>query len=252
MAPIIVWLTGWGMADSCWDKVRERLSDVRHVVPDYSQVSRPDEFYEVVAQSIPSLSGNELLVVGWSLGGMLALRLATEKRVAGLVLIGTTLRFVRDPAERERGIGAAILQRMKRQLAKDRERVMAQFVEQMFTEQKRGQNCADAGSAEGRWSQQALSAGLDYLESEDCRFAPERLSCPAVVIHGEDDVICPLGAGKELAGKLATADFLQLKNCGHVPHLVHPEQVSEAIERMVKRIAHRTNQASIQQQGDIL
>lgn len=77
MAPVIVWLTGWGMADSCWDKVRERLPDVRHVVPDYSQVSRPDEFYEVVAQSIQSLSGKNCLSLAgrwaecWPLGWQL-------------------------------------------------------------------------------------------------------------------------------------------------------------------------------------
>ncbi|MDR9504509.1 alpha/beta hydrolase [Brevibacillus agri] len=246
MTPAILWLTGWGMPDSCWEQVRRQLPCALHLAPDFSRVSRPEEFYEAVEQTARSVAGKELVVVGWSMGGLLALRLAASRPVAGLVLVGATMRFVRESAERDRGWGAAVLQRMKRLLPKDRERIMAQFAEQMLTAKERGQNRVDTGTAGAQWSQQALLAGLDYLAREDCRHKAASLSCPAVVIHGTDDLICPLAAGEELAGALPAAEFVRLQDCGHAPHIFYPDVVGTAVTRMVKQIAQKHGQASVQ------
>ncbi|MGZ0051729.1 alpha/beta fold hydrolase [Brevibacillus gelatini] len=246
MTPAILWLTGWGMTVSCWQEVCQQIPCALHLAPDYSRVSRPEQFLEVVEQTARSIAGNELIVVGWSMGGLLALRLAASRPVAGLVLIGTTMRFVREPAERDKGWGAAVLQRMKRLLPTEREWVMAQFAEQMLSAKEREQNRLEMEKAGGQWSEQALLAGLDYLASEDCRHAAASLSCPAIVISGTDDLICPLAAGKELANTLPDADFLPLKDCGHMPHVFYPDVVGTAVTRMVKQIARKHGQASFQ------
>lgn len=235
MERTILWLPGWGMSEQCWSEVRARLPLCRHIAPDYSQVEGPAHFYEAVQKAVSGVDIRSLLVVGWSMGGMLAMRLASVYLVAGLVLIGSTGRFVRTRDEREKGWSEALLLRMKQLLPLERKRVMTDFVERMLTEKDRE---LAAGLPEhilsgSEWSLQSLVAGLVYLCEEDCRPLLSSLACPTLVIHGTEDVICPLAAGEELAALIPDASLMPIVGCGHAPPVIYPEVISEVIKRMV-------------------
>ncbi|MGG1658655.1 alpha/beta hydrolase [Brevibacillus sp. NRS-1366] len=235
MEKTMLWLPGWGMTDQCWSAVRSQFPSYRHLVPDYSAVTSPEHFAHAIQKEIHALEAQSLIVVGWSMGGMLALRLAAEHPVAGLVLIGTTARFVRSRDERQKGWSELLVQRMKQLLPMERERVMTDFMGRMLTEKEReeGQYLLWEDAGRQGWSLQALDAGLSYLCEEDCRPWLASLSCPTLIIHGTEDVICPMPAGEELAARIPHAAFLQLAGCGHAPPVFCPDVIAEAIKRMV-------------------
>ncbi|MGK5511006.1 alpha/beta fold hydrolase [Brevibacillus formosus] len=245
MRKVMLWLTGWGMPDCSWDAVRSQFPSYQHIIPTYSDVTDSSQFYERVEEEVRSLAVQELIVVGWSMGGMLGIRLAAQYPVAGLVLIGTTARFTCEQHDLRKGWHPVVLQRMKRQLSVARGRVMDAFVEQMLTPGEREQTGLHERLDSQKWSRAALIAGLTYLEEEDCRPFLSSLTTPTLVIHGTEDAICSFAAGKELASSLAGAHFVQIPDCGHAPHVFVPEVVGESLKRMVKQLAKEGNQQPI-------
>lgn len=233
--PAILWLPGWGVPIELWNPIRSRFPSCHHVIPDYTRVTRPDEFMVMIEKEIGSISHMPLIVVGWSMGGMLAQRLAARCPVAGLVLISTTGRFVRSREERSKGWPEAYVSRMQRGLAEDRERVMEAFYLSILTERERlEKQCSFHVKGQNEWTQEALMAGLAYLREEDCRPFSPALFCPATIIHGTDDTVCPVAAGEELAACIPEATFIQIEDCGHAPLISHPEIIELAVQRMVE------------------
>ncbi|MDF2682133.1 MAG: alpha/beta hydrolase [Brevibacillus sp.] len=233
--PAILWLPGWGMADELWDPIRSRFPSCRHIIPDFSQVTRPDEFMAMIEKEIGRISHYSLIVVGWSMGGMLAQRLAARYTVIGLVLISTTGRFIRSREERSKGWPEAYLSRMQRGLAEDRERVMEAFYLSILTERERlEKKCSFHVMGQNEWTQEALMAGLSYLREEDCRPFSPAIFCPTTIIHGKDDTVCPVAAGEELAACIPEATCIQIEDCGHAPLIFHPEIIKLAVQRMVE------------------
>lgn len=104
----ILWLTGWSMTDTVFDRLRELLPGFHHVFVDYSDADSPEKMLlltETAAENMRSSdisTGNTralhgpLLIGGWSLGGLLALRLAVKGLADGLVLFAATARFTRS------------------------------------------------------------------------------------------------------------------------------------------------------------
>lgn len=235
MKAAMLWLNGWGMSNEAWRGMRSQFPECEHTVPDLSRADRPEAFYEIARQAALSTASLPLIAVGWSLGGMLAQRLAAEGLAVGLVLIGTTARFVRPREERRLGWLDAQVQRMERALYADRTGVMRTFWQSMFTAEERQRDRADPSvSFCDAWPLSALAAGLSYLREEDLRPLLGSITCPTLVIHGTADGICPYAAGEELAARIPAARLKAIDGGGHALPLVHRQAVAEAIKRMVE------------------
>lgn len=70
---------------------------------------------------------------------------------------------------------------------------------------------------------------LAILGSGDRSAELTRISTPTLVIHGEDDPLLPLAAGKEVAELIPGSRFLQLPNMGHDLPPIHFDAMTEAI-----------------------
>lgn len=245
MEKAILWLPGWGMADAVWNDIRSEIQHCRHLAPDYSQVTQPEHFWEAVQEAVLPMGTHTLFVVGWSMGGMLAQRLASVRHVSGLVLISTTDRFARPRTERTHGWTKEHLRKMQRALAVNREQVMTSFAELMASEDERLQEAALTRVVGAEWTPEALHAGLSFLSEEDGGGRLDAIRCPTLVIHGSDDQVCPVSAGERLASGIEQATFLPVAHCGHAPMIFHHETVSAAIKRMVENSVEDDGRAAI-------
>jgi len=79
----------------------------------------------------------------------------------------------------------------------------------------------------------ALGPGLDEAAT---RAITDRLRCPVLVIHGEDDRIRPVAAGAELAA-LTGAEFIRMPGVGHCPQARKPVAVNLALREFVDKAA---------------
>ncbi|WP_247900744.1 alpha/beta fold hydrolase [Paenibacillus pabuli] len=225
----ILWLTGWSMPDAVFDRLRLLFPDFRHMSVDYSAADSPEEMLCLTETAVKDMLGikgspcrervahGPLLLSGWSLGGLLALRLAAKGYADGLILFGATAHFTRPKEEFGRGLADAYVRQMIKGILRDRHAVETNFRKVMFTEQEWEAGLAERLPHTGSWTTQALLAGLQLLRTENSLSQLPSIDCPVLIFHGTEDKICPYGAGLELMNQLPHAKLITLTACGHAP-----------------------------------
>ena len=88
--------------------------------------------------------------------------------------------------------------------------------------------CLDRGAP----SPEALAAGLAILRDTDLRSNIGAIAIPAMVIHGERDVLAPVGAGRWLAQSLPMARLVEIEGAAHLPFVSHADRVAAALEQL--------------------
>ncbi len=204
----------------------------------------------VAAGAQPSLAGlaglldasqGAVVLVGWSLGAMLAIEAAAAfpEKIAALVLISGTARFCAAPEHQ--GVAPAVLRAMKVGFKRNPQSVLRAFYAQCAAPHAEHISGAD----ERHWtaclpSEQArhkLLNGLFYLESADLRNILPQLNLPVLVLHGRADMIVPWQAGAQLAKCLPCGNWKLFDGVGHDLPLRFPELVAAEIEAFLKGLA---------------
>jgi pimeloyl-[acyl-carrier protein] methyl ester esterase len=181
-------------------------------------------------------------VLGWSLGGMLALELARRhpQHLRALLLVATTPKFVAGP-NWEHGLPAAVLDEFSRGLEQDYRRTVQTFLALQARGDERAQDALRLLrarlAAHGVPDRRGLATGLDILRDTDLREALPQITLPALVVAGEHDRLTPPEAGRELALRLPLARFHLIGRSGHAPFLSHPDAVLVEVAAFLSRHA---------------
>lgn len=83
---------------------------------------------------------------------------------------------------------------------------------------------------------------LHFFRNEESRFSPwsmlDKVSCPVLILAGEDDPMCPLPVVEELASQLpaATTRLVRLPNARHEIFRDRPDLAFPAIEDFMRRV----------------
>ncbi|BBH19044.1 transporter [Paenibacillus baekrokdamisoli] len=240
----ILWLTGWSMPNTVFDRLRVLLPNFHHVSVDYSDADSPEKMLlltETEARNIPNPDesvcrvrasrGKPLLIGGWSLGGLLALGLACKKLADGLILFGATAQFTRSKEEFDRGWADVYVRQMITELTKDRQAVETKFRRLVFTEAERETDLGQSLLPIGSWTTPALITGLQILRSEECLSQLPTIDCPVLLVHGTEDKICPYSAVSELMDQLPKAKLITIPASGHAPFLGREVHIADELRR---------------------
>ena len=239
--PDVVLLHGWALHGGMWGPWIEQLGRrVRlHFIdlPGHGRSPWPEgaatlrDLARAVSPHVPSGAA----VLGWSLGGMVALELARARPadLAALVLIATTPCFLARedwPA----GMNSAVLDGFAAGLAGDYRRTISNFLAlQTWGDEHATQALRSLRAnldAHGEPDPYALAAGLGILREADLRADLATIAIPTLVIAGEHDRITPVAAGRELASRLPSARFIEIAKAGHAPFLSHADAVLGQVE----------------------
>ena len=246
--PDLVLLHGWALHGGMWGPWLDELERVAclHVfdLPGHGHSPWPDgarDLADLAAAVFPQIPRGAA-VLGWSLGGMLALELARRhpQHLRALLLVATTPKFVADP-DWEHGMPAEVLAEFGRGLALDYHRTVHGFL----ALQTRGDERALETrrllrarlEAHGTPDLRGLARGLDILRDTDLRDALPRIMLPTLVVAGEHDRLTPPQAGRELAAQLPMARFHLIGRSGHAPFLSHPGEVLAEVTCFLSRHA---------------
>jgi len=243
-APLVL-LHGWGMNLRVFDGLCARLA-ARYAVtaldlPGHGRSSWPSgcssaDVLALIAAAVPP----QATLIGWSLGGQLALELAlafaatqgARRAVRRLVLIATTPRFMQTDGW-DHGLASATLQRFAGALEHDAEHTLDEFIDLQVRGSRsaaevRAALCA-ALDAHGRAALPALRAGLTLLADTDQRERARQIAIPVLVIAGQHDRVVPLAATQALAALLPRSQLQVVQRAGHAPFLSHTEAVGAAV-----------------------
>lgn len=162
----------------------------------------------------------DVTVVGVSLGGWLAMEIATKNssRIASMCLVapagvkvaGRTSHDMKDIFSLEpKAVEAASFH--------DPERAppaaSAEDVEQLELTIR-----AREASARYAW--------LPYMHNPKLGLRLHRVTAPSLILWGSEDRIAPPGVGQTLANRLPSAEFRTIDACGHYPHIERDEAVA--------------------------
>jgi pimeloyl-ACP methyl ester carboxylesterase len=176
-----------------------------------------------------------LVLVGASMGGMLALEAARQapQRIAGLALLGTSARpdtpeliALRSDAIRrfEQG-GAEELLRANVMFAfhpqHQRDRALVERYVQMVLR---------AGTA------QLIAQNRAVMARADLRAALPAIRCPALVLCGEADALTPPDHARELADTLPSARLEMIEGAGHMLTLEQPARVGSLLADWLAKV----------------
>ena len=174
------------------------------------------------APSIPPI------VIGWSLGGMLALEMAASQcaAVRALVLISTTARFCRTEGY-ECGMPEAALESLRVALRDNAVNALRSFANQAALPRKRLYDLHPQGDLAN------LEQGLDLLRTKDLRESAASLCCPTLVLHGAEDRVIPVDAGRRLASSRPQGQFQVFDRVGHDLPVRVVDDVAATIRRFL-------------------
>jgi pimeloyl-[acyl-carrier protein] methyl ester esterase len=236
-----VFLHGWGMTPLIWQPMIRALGgDAAEIhtpaLPGHGvDIIKPRNHLSAWVEAFAAMLPPQAVLVGWSLGALLALELARTQpgRVARLVLIGATPRFVAGAnwphgldeetvADFIKGYDhnpAAILRRfLALQTIGDdaRHHLLHQLFEAVCVPR--------AGQ-----TPQMLTDGLRILADTDLRANLAAIEQPVCLIHGDGDALMPPAAARWLADALPRVSLTMLKRCGHAPLLSNPGKCAALI-----------------------
>jgi len=229
----VVLLHGWGFSAQIWSELAGRLAPRFRVhapdLPGYGGAPECSPYtLESMAEAAAAAAPRQCHVVGWSLGGEVALAWARRapRQVRRLALIGATPCFAARPGW-PCATPRAVLREFGRRLAEDRAGTMARFVAAQARGDARAGRLAGtlARAAADQASDRVLAAGLDVLLAADLRGKLREVRQPALVLHGAHDRIVPPAAGRRLAQALPDARFELMPACAHAPFLSQPGKV---------------------------
>jgi len=239
--PDLVLLHGWALHGGMWGPWIDELArhSRLHIVdlPGHGRSPWPPDASSLadLARAVSPIVPKGAAVLGWSLGGMVALELARRRPadIEALVLVATTPCFLARE-DWAGGMSPAVLEGFAGGLASDYKRTIANFLAlQTWGDERASQalrSLRTSLSTHGEPDPRALAAGLGILRAADLRDALPRITAPTLVIAGEHDRITPATAGRELASLLPAARFIQVDKAGHAPFLSHPGQVLDLVQ----------------------
>ncbi len=235
----LVLIHGWAMHGGIFAPLSERLSQQfrLHLVdlPGHGD----NHAYETgsldpcrVARAIVEATPSAIWI-GWSLGGLIALRGALDHpgHVHGLVEIAASPRFVRAedwphavPATIFREFGAGLVAAFRPAI----ERFLALETLGSANAQEELRELKAHVFERGEPSTQALLDGLAILDRIDYRDELAAISGPSLWIAGRRDRLVASAAMQWAAQQSGRGEFLEI-SAGHAPFLSHADQVGQAI-----------------------
>jgi len=244
--PRIALLHGWGMNLRVFDPLRERLAhslSVRLVdLPGHGRSDWCEQWSEARQRSLLAaalLPADTLL--GWSLGGQIALSLALGSRGTAaapkrLVLLATTPRFL-EADDWSAGLSRDTLLHFARSLEQQPSDTIAEFLGLQVRGSQHAaqtaQRLREALDRHGMAQLPALRAGLTMLALTDLRDRLATLDIPTLLIGGMNDRVTPPSAMQALAQALPRAQLQLLPRAAHAPFVSHADEVAEALLRFI-------------------
>jgi len=243
----VVLLHGWGLNGAAWRPVAERLSGTMrlHVVdlPGFGHSPLPpggEYSLEAIAEALRPHIPPGAALIGWSLGGLVALQLANQLSPppAGLMLVASNPMFM--AAEDWPGIQPRVLDSFQQALQQD----IGKTIERFLAIQALGAPNAkqDIKRLKG-WIHQrpaphpdALSGGLEILRQADLRPQLDGLRVPLAGVFGRLDSLVPRSLHAELSERVPEGRFQLLADAAHAPFVSHADWFVEEVNLWLEQL----------------
>ncbi len=246
----LVFLHGWAQSRQIWCQQFDCFPDALFLnLPGHASgnptdnqtdqinpIKQTDITTEHWLEHIHAQLPEECTLIGWSLGGMLALQLAQQfpQRIKALALISSTPCF-RQQHDWPAGCDESLFAAFEQALASQSPRLLNRFFTLMLhgDDLSRADYNALAKQAVDREhpaSRNGLQQGLELLASLDTRTNIQQINIPTLLLHGQEDAIVSAESTHWLASNIENSQKYLFPHCGHAPFLTQPQRFNTILK----------------------
>lgn len=251
--PDLMLVHGWGVNSGVWDSVLPLLTRRYRVtcvdLPGHggSAATPMPASHDVLARQIVQIAPPSALWLGWSLGGLICLRIATlmPARVSALLLSNTTPKFTRA-ADWPHAMPAAQLDAFATELAQDFAGTVKRFLSLQVLGDERARETLralrDSVLSRGQPDVTSLATGLGILRDSDLRATLHEITVPTLVMSSPYDRLTAPTAGEYMASEIANAKLVSFPRTAHAPFISHPADFAKAVINFTDTVLVKRNQ----------
>lgn len=242
----LVFIHGWGLNSGVWQPCVEQLEKKYRVItvdlPGFginAEYTLSPYTIENIAIHIADIIDEPAVVIGWSLGGMLATELACEhpEKVKGLITVASTPYFVEQ--DNWPGIKPEVLTLFHRQLEEDTQKTINNFLKiQAMGSPLLRQDIKQLRDLIMQYpmpNKQTLDLSLRFLENEDQRQQLSSVSQPFLRMYGKLDGLVPKVAIEKVSLLSPTSDVIIFDKASHAPFISELESFVDALSKWIQQ-----------------
>jgi pimeloyl-[acyl-carrier protein] methyl ester esterase len=231
-APLVLF-HGWGFDSKIWMSLIPLLNtDIKSYrlylvdLPGFGGTSYMDwlTFKDELLPLLPT----EFAILGWSMGGLYATRLAIEEpnRVIQLINVASSPRFIND--RDWIGIDNEVFNLFYNQLLENPKQTRIDFVKNQLKDGEIPSEFMDVSL-----SSVGLQSGLDLLVNWDLRPLLSELKQPVVYLFGKLDPIIPRRMMKLMQSQHPDFDYIMFNRAAHMPFLSHSGEFIKLLHEII-------------------
>lgn len=230
-AHTLLFLHGWRSSRDVWVPLTSLLADQLTSCyaldfPGFGQSQVPiqtmtvGDYAEVVAEFIKKLDLKNVIIVGHSFGGRVGIKLAANypELVSKLVLVDSAGFPTNKNKTSILGFGAKIVK---------------PFFKPKFMQGLRRKIYKSIGSEDYLATPELQKTYVNVIR-EDLSEDMKKISCPTLIVNGENDKDTPVEFGKKMNSLIQNSKFIIIPNAGHFSFLDQPEEFEKVLKEFIK------------------
>ncbi len=248
--PNLCLLHGWGAQNALWrDWAQHTLAPYYCVtlieLPGFGHTSplslnnpTPQELEAAWVQAIQATLPHKTHLLGWSLGGLLAQKVALKhpQQINQLICLASTPRFTQND-QWQYGISPKLISDFMLAVTQDRLQALNHFWKlQLQGSDNARQHIRHLLSQLKKYklpSLTGLTQGLTLLKEMDCRNDFPKIHAPTLWLLGENDPLVPVDFIQKFLSETSTIASKShahiLSGAGHMPFRSHPTETAQSI-----------------------
>jgi len=259
LADDIVLLHGWGSGSQSWQPLIPALQNIANVIaldlPGFGESQSIPEFtLDAVVPLIAAQLPEKCMLIGWSLGGMLAVQIAARypQKISHLITLAANVKFVAS-RDYETAMPLVVNRQFNKSFVSDPQATLKLFSgllaqgdanERALLKQVRA--LVEPDKMNLNWQQ-----ALELLSQLDNREAFAQLTLPGLHVLAEKDDLVPAVAAQSLTQLNPQQSVQVISGAAHALHWSQPVLVAQTIQNFVcpvaldkKQVAHSFSRAA--------
>lgn len=238
--PHLVLVHGWGLGSYVWSSLAKELNGHFTLtlidLPGYgANASHPCNYHiDVLGKWLATQLPETCILLGWSMGGQIALKAShiARHKIQRLILVASNPKFLQTaewpgvPSKTWQGFVNSAMQLSTRKLL---ERFLAIQALGGENAKQHAQDMQNMMQQHPLPNSQALEYGLALLARLDQRELLTNTNIPCDLISGDNDSLTPLKALQQVAAINRNIHLHVIPNAAHAPFISHPHQFIETL-----------------------